>query len=182
VKKYVDKRWAATSNVPVIPPGKRYRKQETQVIDFVSSGELDLRLNKEGPAVIAAKNPQIFMLKLLKKGDQLEIMAPRKPLEGSIDHVPEQIISKQILKPFGNSTATSTSNVSCKDLLLDEIDMNIPKAFNYTVMSPRIFPGTTTNSDSPLASSNVSSYAETDPDFDLIVTVCDAWSQTEREF
>jgi hypothetical protein len=182
MKKYVDKRWVATSNVPIIPPGKRYRKQEKQVIDFVSSGELDLRLNKEGPAVIAAKNPQTLMLKLLKKGDQLEIMPPGKLLEGSIDHVPEQIISEQIIKPFGNPTATSTSNVTCKDLLLDEIDMRIPKAFNYTVMSPRIFPGTTANSDSSLTSSNVSSYTETDPDFDLIVTVCDAWVQTEREF
>lgn len=41
MKKYVEKRWVASSETPSIPPGKAYRPQESRVIEFISSGLLD---------------------------------------------------------------------------------------------------------------------------------------------
>ena len=41
MKKYVEKRWVASAETPSIPLGKAYRPQESRVIEFISSGQLD---------------------------------------------------------------------------------------------------------------------------------------------
>ena len=193
VKKYVDKRWVATSKVPVVPPGKTFRKQETRVIEWVSSGELGAHLNTCAALFNLAQTTQTRPLKLLRRGEDVETIDDASLYDSrlaSIERIPEQIVSNHSV----NATRPGFSgenSVNCKDvasLLLDDIDMKVPKSFRYTFMSPhialeakanRVSSDTYSGNDfTPLTHSGALDI-DIDLDMDLMVMVCDIGIQTE---
>ena len=69
VKKYIEKRWVATIKVPDIPSGKKYRKQETGVINFVSSWKLNGNLKTNGYSSETPTSFHMPSMRLLKRGE-----------------------------------------------------------------------------------------------------------------
>jgi len=72
VKKYLDKRWAATALVPETPRNKIYCKPETWVIENVYSGKLFLPLDIGQASLPPRLTPRLTRLPLLKRAPKHE--------------------------------------------------------------------------------------------------------------
>ena len=86
VKKYIEKRWVATTKVPDIPSDKKYRKQETGVIDFVSSWKLNGNLKTKGYSSETPASFHVPPMKLLKRGEIVEKIDDGKVLVTDSSH------------------------------------------------------------------------------------------------
>ena len=78
VKKYIEKRWAAFSTVPDIPPAKIYRPQEARVVDLVSFSDVS---GRERPIGRPPNSP------VPHPSDQLRILKRNVECEASSRHV-----------------------------------------------------------------------------------------------
>lgn len=66
----MEKRWVASSETPSIPPGKVYRPQESQVIEFISAGHLDHIRQTTDTTVGSRPISERAPLELLKKSQR----------------------------------------------------------------------------------------------------------------
>jgi len=136
VKKYLEKRWVASTKLPDIPANKVYRRQESTVIDFVSSGKLDLH----------HVNPfnQVRSFQLLKNENNEERIhqSVGKTTLVAYPSQEERISQSEIIPEihFADNTKHSDAHVPNKPDLADittpaiHLDTYLPVSFTYTDM------------------------------------------------
>lgn len=124
MKKYIEKRWVATSNLPDVPSIKSYRNQETRVIEFVSSGELlRVRQGITNPSV-----PKNNPLRIIRRGEEIvEMETPDLGKKSPEDTLPETETSHD------SSSVTQSSTESIFDNNIDDFSTS----FKYQIMSPQ---------------------------------------------
>ena len=210
MKKYIEKRWVGSLDTPVTPLGKIYRPQESQVIEFVSSGQLDCK-RKAGEIGIGRQAfQQPTPLELLrrprgKKGYEIQ----EKHMDDQIDDI--QLSSEEILhrpsksltssRPVGDlqisagggnsmTRATeSTMAVSCssrsgyeRDITIDD---ELPESFKYDIITPRVL-SSLSSSPARIESSSGTLSTQSGDEVDgidmedFMKIVCDVGTQTDR--
>jgi hypothetical protein len=124
MKKYIEKRWVATSKLPDIPSIKNYRNQETRVIEFVSSGEL-LRVRQ---GITNPSFPKNRPLRIIRRGEEIvEMESPDLGKKSPEDTLPETDTSHD------SSSVTQSSTESIFDNDIDDFSTS----FKYQIMSPQ---------------------------------------------
>jgi hypothetical protein len=180
LKKYVEKRWVATMKIPEIPSAKVYRKQESKVIEFVSSG--DLCQLRQGAKPFIKKYP----LKLLRRGEEILEMEKHEDPVGPIEDIFQQSAANE-----GSSHVSETS----ADAIFDETLDGFPASFKYQIMSPFVVHSSQSSSATETASqiSSAEPFSEMDSpslfsemsenrkeaDCYITITVCDVGIQTD---
>jgi hypothetical protein len=165
MKKYIEKRWVATSKTPEIPTFKSYRNQETRVIEFVSSGELfRLRQGIKGPSC-----PQNGPLRIIRRGEEIsETETPDLAKESPEDTLPEADTSHD------SSSITQSSTDSIFDNDIDDFS----SSFKYQIMSPCI--AHSSHHSSPMAT--YSQVSSSDPPLNLdTMLICPNECHSEPE-
>jgi hypothetical protein len=102
LKKYVEKRWAASSTIPIQPPDKQYRSQESQVVEFVTSGKFisDIYSHRK-TSILEHKE-----YKLLKRENPSTVTNGQNGRPGY-----ETILEKSSGRSSGNATPDETDSL-----------------------------------------------------------------------
>jgi hypothetical protein len=135
IKKYVERRWVASSTVPVLPLDKHYRRQEIQVIDLMSSGYLT---SKQPPTVasypIKTKSFKLLKREVKPRGIEVVKDAIFERLLDAATNSPSQDLFIQSIELSTNGTSHGVPDLY--DAIEDDFGFTIPDSFQYQPMSP----------------------------------------------
>lgn len=161
--------------MPTAPLGKRYRKQETKVLDFVASGQLEARIHVREVHPVTPETPSTRPLRLLKRGEKLD---NGRICKGKVRPLASLPAPSNMCRRSEGSERTCESGVKHNEvtfLLLDDIDSKLLGPCGVTVMSPQIMPQQIAKSAPYRGSSNI----DIEPYIDLMIMVSDVGVQTE---
>lgn len=200
VKKYIEKRWVATTKVPDIPSDKKYRKQETGVIDFVSSWKLNGNLKTKGYSSETPTSFDITPMRLLKRGELVEKIDDGEVFVTDASHHGGTFATTEVIEDKSKTNTDPKLSAIAAEILnvhhevgnflematpgLDNFDFKIPQTFRFNVMSPNVKHAnhasteTSSGSELSLAANTVPSNTNIDG-LDVIILVCDVGIQTE---